>query len=95
VALARHVAPKILDGSVYPLFEDVDRQYIDNLEVPGNKRMNYDDIFDKGVSNVVRGWAVVASDVLRKTSLAEGFLRNWNLDTGEDENKVKTFWSTV
>ena len=95
VALARHVAPKALDGNVYPLFEDVDRQYIDNLEVPGNQRMNYDDIFDKGVGNVVRGWTVVASDVLRKTSLAESFLRNWNLDTGEDGYKVKTFWSAA
>ena len=95
VALARHVAPKTLDGSVYPLFDDIDRQYIDNLEVPGGQRMNYDDIFDKGVGNVVRGWAVVASDVLRQTNLAEGFLRNWNLDTGEDENRAKTFWSVT
>jgi hypothetical protein len=95
VALARHVAPKVLDGSVYPLFDDIDRQYIDNLVVPGGQRMDYDDIFDKGVGNVVHGWAVVASDVLRQTNLAEGFLRNWNLDTGEDENKVKTFWSVT
>ena len=93
VALARHVAPKTLDGNVYPLFADIDRQYIDNLEIPSGQRMNYDDIFDKGVGNVMRGWAVVASDVLRQTSLAEGFLHNWNLDTGEDEYKVKTFWS--
>lgn len=93
VALARHVAPKMLDGSVYPLFDDIDRQYINNLAVPGGQSMAYDDIFDKGVGNVTRGWAVVASDVLLKTNLAEGFLRNWNLDTGEDENKIKTFWS--
>jgi hypothetical protein len=95
VALARHVAPGVLDGSVYPLFEDINRHYIDNLEVPGGQRMGYDDIFDKGVGNVMRGWAVVAADVLRQTNLAEGFLRNWNLDTGEDENKVKTFWSVT
>jgi len=95
VALARHVAPKMLDGSVYPLFEDIDRQYIDNLEVPGGQRMNYDDIFNKGVNHVRSGWVVIASDVMRKTSLAEGFLHNWNLDTGEDENKVKTFWSVT
>ncbi|MEI7636860.1 MAG: zinc dependent phospholipase C family protein [Syntrophus sp. (in: bacteria)] len=93
VALARHVAPKALDGSVYPLFDDIDRQYINNLEVPGGQHMDYDNIFDKGVSNVVRGWAMVASDVLSQTNLAERFLRNWNLDTGEDESKVKTFWS--
>jgi hypothetical protein len=95
VALARHVAPKMLDGNVYPLFEDIDRQFIDNLEVPGGQRMNYDDIFDKGVGNVKRGWAVVASDVLHQTNLAEGFLHNWNLDTGEDENHLKTFWSVT
>jgi hypothetical protein len=95
VALARHVAPGALDGSVYPLFDDIARQYIDKLEVPGGQRMDYDDIFDKGVVNVMRGWVVVASDVLRQTNLAEGFLCNWNLDTGEDENGVKTFWSVT
>ena len=56
VALARHVAPQMLDGSVYPLFKDIDRQYIDKLAVPGGQSMAYDKIFDKGVGNVVRGW---------------------------------------
>ena len=93
VALARHIAPGVLDGSVYPLAEDVEDQYIKNLEVPGGQRMTYDAIFDKGVANVLRAWAVVASDVLVGTASAEGFLRNWNLDTGEDEAKIKTFWS--
>ncbi len=93
VALARHVAPGMLGSLVYPLFEHVDPQYLTNLEVPGGGRMDYDAIFDKGVGNVVRAWAVVASDVLTGTALAEGFLRNWNLDTGEDEAGTLTFWS--
>ena len=93
VALARHVAPKLLDGAVYPLFDDVDQQFIQNLQAPGGKTMGYDAVFDKGVDNVTHGWAAVASDVLRRTDLAENFVRNWNLDTGEDENKIMTFWS--
>lgn len=93
VALARHIAPGMLDGNVYPLFEDVEAQYLTNLEVPGGGRMDYDATFDKGVGNVVRAWAVVASDVLTGTALAGGFLRNWNLDTGEDEAGTLTFWS--
>jgi hypothetical protein len=92
VALARHVAPKMLDGSVYPLFGDIDQQFIVNLQIPGGGTMGYEDIFNKGVDNVTRGWAVVASDVLHGTKLAEDFIRNWNLDTGEDENKMMTFW---
>jgi hypothetical protein len=93
VALSRHVAPKLLDGNVYPLFEDIDLQFIRNLKVPGGRYMGYDDIFDKGVENVIRGWTVITSDVLHGTNLAEGFLRNWNLDTGNDENNIMTFWS--
>jgi len=93
VALARHIAPALLDGNVYPLIDEVDRQYIDNLEVPGAGRMSYDAIFDKGCANVAQGWAVVASDVLTGSRRADDFLKNWNLDTGEDENGVLTFWS--
>ncbi len=55
--------------------------------------MNYDDIFDKAVSNVRRTWAVVASHVLTGSHDADAFIKNWNLDTGEDENGIKTFWS--
>jgi hypothetical protein len=93
VALARHVMPGLLDGSAYPLFGDVDPQYIENLSAPGGRTMRYDDIFDRGVVNVRRAWAVVASDVLEGTTLSGGFLRNWNLDNGEDETKTTTFWS--
>lgn len=93
VALARHVAPKLLDGNVYPLYNDIDQQFIEGLRVPGGDSMEYDEVFNKGVENVKQGWAAVASDVLRGTNLAQGFLRNWNLDTGEDENRTMTFWS--
>lgn len=93
VALARHIAPGLLDGNVYPLFDEVDQQYIVNLEVPGGQRMSYDEIFDKGCANVAQGWAAIASDVLTGSRLSDGFLKNWNLDTGEDENGVITFWS--
>ncbi len=92
-ALARHVAPGSLGGYAYPYFEDVDRQYLDDLLVPGGQRMSYDEIFNKGCANVAQGWAVVASDVLTGSHRADEFLRNWNLDTGEDENGVITFWS--
>lgn len=93
VALARHVAPESLGGYAYPAFDEVDRQYLDNLDAPGGQRMSYDEIFDKGCANVAQGWAAVASDVLTGSRLADGFLKNWNLDTGEDENGIVTFWS--
>lgn len=94
VALARHVCPKLLDGNVYPLFFEVDRQFLDNLEVPGGQRMSYDEIYDKAVGNVVQAWAVVASDVLGGSALAGSFLRDWDLDTGKDkQTNMQTFWS--
>lgn len=93
VALARHVMPGALDGKVYPLFEDVDMQYIAELAVPSGGVMHYDGIFDKGVANVREAWAVVASDIWGSTALATGYLRDWNLDNGKDETNTKTFWS--
>ncbi len=92
VALARHVMPKTMGGLVYPLFEDIDPQHIVNLSVPGGGVMRYDAVFDRGVANVRRAWAAVASDVLDGTSLAGGYLRDGNLDNGEDETGTKTFW---
>lgn len=94
VALARHVAPSgASDGVLYPLLEDVEAQYIKDLAVPVGLPMDYDKLFDRAVGNVVRAWAVVASDVLTGTSLAQGFLHNWNLDNGKDEAGIVTFWS--
>lgn len=93
IALARHVAPGAVNGCYYPEFEELDRQYIDNLKVPSGQMMSYDEVFDKGCANVAQGWAVVASDVLNGSKHADRFLKNWNLDTGEDENGIRTFWS--
>ena len=94
LGLARHVLPW-LDGMAYPLAGDENRkEFIDRLEVPGGGFLSYDEIFDRAVGNVRRGWAVVASDVLNGTNLAEGFLRNWDLDTGRDkQTNLRTFWS--
>jgi hypothetical protein len=93
VALARHVCPKLLDGAVYPLFADVDQQFLVDLEVPVGQPMSYDDIFDLAVGNVVQAWAAVSSDVLTGRREADRFLKNWNLDTGEESPNILTFWS--
>ncbi|PKN08550.1 MAG: hypothetical protein CVU73_08955 [Deltaproteobacteria bacterium HGW-Deltaproteobacteria-8] len=79
VALARHVLP---GGCVYPDFDSIDRQYIENLEVPDGRRLHYDDIFNAAVDRVVQGWAAVSSDVLGGPAVADRFLANWNLDNG-------------
>lgn len=79
VALARHVLP---GGCVYPDFDDIDSQYIENLATPSGPPLHYDKVFDAAVARVVQGWAAVSSDVLGGPAVADRFLANWNLDSG-------------
>lgn len=92
VAMARHVVPW-LKSLTYPKPEHVEREFIDRLEVPGGSFMSYDEVFAKAVLNIQQAWAAVGKSALLGTNDAESFLKNWNLDTGEDEAGVKTFWS--
>jgi hypothetical protein len=89
--LARHVAQGY--GLVYPLQGEVDRQYIDDLAIPGGGRMSYDAIFDRAVANVRAQWALISAEVAGgpRYAVAGG---TWNLDTGRDGDRY-VFWEVA
>lgn len=81
-------------GVIYKGIEDVDRQYIDNLEVPGKQTMSYDDIFDKAVENVAGMWLQISESI--ETGKEISMVKNWDLDTGVNTASGQiTFWGNI
>lgn len=87
---ARHVAANT--GISYPLPEEVDKQYIQDLETPQGTTMNYDKIFDFALSNVARIWEWIASDIQEGTDYTKR-ITSWCLDNGKDETDACVLWS--
>jgi len=87
--LARHVA--VGHGLTYPSLDDVEDQYILQLNTP-NGPMDYNDIFDVAVNNVSKVWGWVASGVIDNNDSYKSNIGNWNLDTGRDESEKFVFW---
>lgn len=88
--VARHIAAG--QGLVYPALKDLNREYIDNLEVPGG-RASYDEIFEKAINNVAQVWALVGGGVVEAKEQYLAKIGNWNLDTGKDASQKLVFWS--
>lgn len=88
--LSRHVAVDC--GLTYPLLKDVNRQeYIDSLATPSGP-MSYDQIFDKALAHVVRGWQLIGDAVYGSSPLYLTAFWNWDLDTGLDTNNKLVLW---
>lgn len=85
----RHLAAD--SGFVYPSFDDVDRQFIDNLATPIGHD-GYDAIFNRAVINVGNEWIHVAHGVLNNDVTYLAQIRDWNLDTGKDNSNKLAFW---
>lgn len=91
--LARHVAVDVL-GLTYPLRDEVDLQYITRLDTPEGPK-SYDEIFDRGVRNIVAAWKLVSDGLNGGTEYASK-IRDWNLDTGKDlETNQYGYWSVT
>lgn len=89
--LARHVA--VNNGLTYPTQEMIDNQYISGLKVPMDGIMHYDDIFDKAIHEVLKGWKILATAIFIGSEEYETYLANWNLDNGRDANGDLVFWA--
>ncbi len=87
--LARHVVAG--KGLVYPLKDEVDMQYIENLETPESP-IHFDDLFDRAIKNVEGVWSLVARGVLTDDEEYLERIGNWDLDTGRDEDDNLIFW---
>ncbi len=88
-AFARHVAVNC--GATYPAAEEIDEQYITGLTTPEGK-MNYNAIFERTINNVLVIWSVIASAVYKGDLAYQAVIRNWNLDTGKDDDGNFVFW---
>ncbi len=86
---ARHVATGL--GLIYPAADQIDRKYIENLTVP-NGTMDYDELFNKATENVGNVWLQIARGVLSGDTEYTAQIKDWNLDTGRNENNQLVFW---
>ena len=84
---ARHVG--VDHGLTYPMFEEVDLDFITQLDTP-NGKMHYNDVFDLAIENIKRYISVIANSVFE--DMPCDAICNWNLDTGKDETNKLTAW---
>jgi hypothetical protein len=86
---ARHVAANI--GLTYPALNDLDNQYLKGLATPLGS-MDYDEIFNRAMENVLGAWSHVADAVFRNDNTYLTASVNWNLDTGKDADGNYVYW---
>jgi len=87
-AFARHVA--VNQGLVYP--EEPDPEFIRGLETPLGVRMDFEEIFQKALQNVLELWGWIALALQNQASPLDRLV-SWSLDTGIDENGNMVYWS--
>lgn len=85
---ARHVAAE--QGLVYP--EIPEKKFIDGLETPGGIMMDFEEIFQKALGNVLELWGWLSLSLQNQPSPMDN-LTSWSLDTGIDENGRMIYWS--
>jgi len=92
-SLSRHVIG--LDGGmIYPEFDEVNKiEYIENLQVPGDTTMHYDDIFNKAVKQVQQTWKVLDEAVYKNGTLQLEYFADWNLDNGRTSSDKLEYWA--
>jgi hypothetical protein len=87
-AFARHVAAN--QGLVYPAIPE--SEYIRGLKVPKDATMDYEEIFQKALNNILELWGWIALSLQGQASALDT-MASWNLDTGIDDNGRMTYWS--
>ncbi|MEE4358856.1 MAG: zinc dependent phospholipase C family protein [Desulfococcaceae bacterium] len=87
--VARHVAAD--KGLVYPAADEIDMQYIEDLETPEGT-MHFDDIYERALRNIESMWSMVARGVLEDDAECFETVGNWNLDTGRNEDDELIYW---
>lgn len=87
--LSRHVAVK--KGLTYPNQNEIDMQYIQNLDSPNGKK-SYDEIFDHAIIKVRQYWNTVAQGVFAGNKEYLALIGNWNLDTGQVIDNTYAMW---
>lgn len=89
--LADAISEKISED--YPLQAAVDRQFLDELEIPADPplHLHYDEIFDHAVTCVALLWNRIAAAISDDNS-HHGSFDDWDLDTGLDQTGRLVLW---
>ncbi|GFE60496.1 zinc dependent phospholipase C family protein [Geobacter sp. AOG2] len=80
-------------GLRYPTSGGVDMQYVENLQIPTGFTMHYNDIFDRAIENVSLIWRMIERGVCVDDMSCLSYIREWNLDTGRDDQGKYAFWN--
>jgi hypothetical protein len=90
--LASVIAAKM--GLAYPVYDAVDRQYIDGQIIPSKipQRLQYDDIFNHAAGNTAAIWRLIERAVCAENTPNLPTFGDWNLDNGLDELGRLVFW---
>jgi len=92
-SLSRHIIG-LKGGMIYPKFEEVNKkEFIENLQVPNNKTMHYDDIFNKAVLQVQKTWKVLDEAVYGNGATHLEYFSDWNLDNGRTSSGDLEYWA--
>lgn len=67
-------------------------EYTRNLRTPGGGQMDFAEVFDMALNNVRSFWGLVCRYCLTDENPDLSGIRNWDLDTGRDENGTITMW---
>jgi hypothetical protein len=96
VAIFRHMgeAQNLVYKYTAEITADERERFIDKVNLPGNTVGKFrQDAFDKAVDKVLEVWQKLFVDIEgKKADNWISYLKNWNLDTGVDEDKLY-FWS--
>lgn len=87
-AFFRNIAAK--QAFVYPVTPE--KQYIQGLKTPGDRTMDYEELFQKAFNNIVELWGWLALSLQKRDSPLDT-LKSWSLDTGIDEDNRMIYWS--
>jgi hypothetical protein len=79
-------------GLTYPAVVDLDNQYLKGLATPLGV-MNYDQIFDRAMANVLTVWSSIANAIFKNDNAYLTAINNWNLDTGRDSSGTYAYWT--
>lgn len=95
IAIFRHMGEQrnLVYKKVQDITADERKKFIDEAKLPNGKTGDFKELaFDKTVSEVIKVWQKLFSDIEAKAmDNCLSYIKNWNLDTGVDENTMY-FW---
>ncbi len=85
---ARHAAANA--GLTYPAAPET--QYVNGLQVPEEKRMDFEAVFSKALQDTLAFWQNMSLALQGRHTPLDS-MAGWNLSTGFDANRNCVFWS--